>query len=200
MQSFYQKYPQYDRMSGVEILATATEGDALWEAWSDVQCDHVLRFIEQTVPCGMTPGIMVMHNADRRHGVDVARIKKRFPNALIRVGEGHFEDASFENEVAERAIRASIQNHLRAIGSVQNAMSESTVYPKNALSPENLVRKLELEIRCGLRELFLMSGLFYLDKAYWQAIAKAKPDLEALAQSLDEPNLDTKPDSVVWHL
>ena len=200
MQSFYQKYPQYDRMSGAEILATATEGDALWEAWSDVQCDHVLRFIEQTVPCGMTPGIMVMHNADRRHGVDVARIKKRFPNALIRVGEGHFEDASFENEVAERAIRASIQNHLHAIGSVQNAVSESTVYPKNALSPENLVRKLELEIRCGLRELFLMSGLFYLDKAYWQAIAKAKPDLEALAQSLDEPNLNTTPDSVVWHL
>ena len=200
MQSFYQKYPQYSGMSGAEILATANEGDALWQAWSDVQCDHVLRFIEQTVPDGMTPGIMVMHNGDQRHGVDIARIKSRFPNALFRVGEGHFEDASFESEMAERAIRTSIQRHLCAIGSVQNAMSESTVYPENALRPENLVRKLELEIRCGLRELFLMSGLFYLDKAYWQAIAKARPALEALAQSLPSPDLNQAPDSFVWHL
>lgn len=200
MQAFYQKYPQYSGMSAASIVELATEGDALWQAWSDVQCDRVLRFIEQTVPADMTPGIMVMHNGDRRHGVDIARIKARFPGALFRVGEGHFEDASFTHPTARDAISHSIGTHLHGIGDVAHAFSESTVYPENALSPENLVSKLRLEISCGLRNLFLMSGFFFLDDAYWQAIAAARPELEALASSTPLPDLAHAPDSFIWQL
>lgn len=182
MQAFYQKYPRYAHMTAPEIFATATEGDDLWNAWSDVQCDAILQFMQRTVPSGMTPGIMVMHNGDRRHGVDIARIKAAFPNLLVRVGEAHFEDASFTQAGAQQAIVCSIQTHLGLVGSVQNAFSESTVYPENALSPENLVQKLRVEIRAGLRNLYLMSGFFFLAEPYWQAIAAARPELEALAR------------------
>ena len=200
MQAFYHKYPQYSGMSGVEILENATEGDALWQAWSDVQCDQVLNFLEQTIPEGMTPGIMVMHNGDRRHGVDIARIKQRFPNALFRIGEGHFDDNSYTHPLGKQAISHSIHAHLRELGSAQNAYSESTVYPENALSPENLVDKLRLEIGCGLRNLFLMSGLFFLDDSYWIAIAKALPELQALAQNAPAPADSTPEDAMIWHL
>lgn len=200
MQAFYERYPQYSGMSGADILANATEGDALWCAWSEVQCDHVINFLEQTMPDGMTPGIMIMHNGDCRHGLDIARIKARYPHALFRVGEGHFDNGSFTHPLSKDAIRNSIRAHLHVIGSAQNAYSESTVYPENALSPENLVQKLRIEISCGLRNLFLMSGLFFLDEPYWQAIAKARPELEALAQNTPLPESGSTPDPFVWQL
>ena len=198
MNAFYTKYPQYAHLSAPEIFAAATEGDALWYAWSDVQCDAVLEFMQKTVPDGMIPGIMVMHNGDRRHGVDIARIKAAFPQVMFRVGEAHFEDASFCRPTAEREILHSIKAHMRQIGQVQNAFSESTVYPENALAPEHLVQKLRIEIRAGLRNLFLMSGFFFLAKPYWQAIADARLELEALAQQSPD-NLDPTGE-FIWQL
>ena len=197
MGAFYEKYPQFSHLSAPEIFATATEGDALWNAWCDVQCDAVLNFMKQTVPEGMIPGIMVMHNGDCRHGVDIARIKDAFDRVLFRVGEGHFEDCTFTRPTADAEILHSVWSHLERIGGTENAYSESTVYPENALTPENLVQKLRLEVRGGLRNLFLMSGFFFLSEPYWQAIAAARPELEALAES-DVKIPENKP--LIWHL
>lgn len=199
MQAFYTKYPQYQDLSAKQIFACASEGDDLWNAWSDVQCDAVLEFMQKTVPQGMTPGIMVMHNGDRRHGVDIARIKEAFPHVLFRVGEAHFENASFCTPGARQEIEHSIKAHLALIGDVQNAYSESTVYPENALSPENLVQKLRIEISAGLRNLFLMSGFFFLAEPYWQAIAAARPELERLAEQ-PIPNLQEYAGEFIWQL
>ena len=199
MQAFYHKYPQYAHLSAPEIFASATEGDDLWCAWSDVQCDAILQFVKKTVPDGMTPGIMVMHNGDARHGVDIARLAAAFPNLLLRVGEAHFEDASFTHPLAERSIENSIRTHVQRLGNAQNAFSESTVYPENALSPENLVQKLRIEIRAGLRNLYLMSGFFFLAEPYWQAIAKAREQLEALAENTaSDPGKGA--DAFIWQI
>ncbi len=200
MKAFYTKYPQYAHLTAPEIFATAAEGDDLWNAWSDAQCDAVTAFIKKTVPDGMTPGIMVMHNGDCRHGVDIARIKAAFPNVLVRVGEAHFEDASFTAPHAEQVITRSIKSHLHLVGNVQNAFSESTVYPENALSPENLVQKLRIEIRAGLRNLYLMSGFFFLAEPYWQAIADARAELDALAESTPVPDPTWDAGEFIWHI
>ena len=195
LHAFYQKYPQYAHLSAPEIFATATEGDDLWNAWCDVQCDAILEFMQKTVPAGMIPGIMVMHNGDSRHGADITRIKNAFPRVLFRVGEAHFGDHEFCREGAEREILCSIGTHLSLIGDAACAYSESTVYPENALSPENLVQKLRLEIGAGLRNLFLMSGFFFLGEPYWQAIAKDLEELEALAQA---PRVQESETEFVW--
>lgn len=200
MRAFGDKYPQYAHMQAPEIFATATEGDRLWEAWCDVQCDAILEFLKKTVPKGMTPGIMVMHNGDRRHGVDIARIRAAYPQLLLRVGEAHFEDASFTHPLSEQSITRSIRSHLQKLGNLQNACSESTVYPENALSPENLVQKLRIEIRAGLRNLYLMSGFFFLAEPYWQAIAAARPELEALAESTPLPDLQEPVGEFIWQI
>lgn len=202
LERFYQKYPTYGGMSPADIAAQATEGDELWNAWTDIQCDAILRFLDETTPEGLTPGIMLMHNGDRRHGLDVPRIKKRFPHALFRVGEGHFDNASFESPLCRPAIENCIRKHLSLIGSVEKAFSESTTYPVGALSPENWIEKMRMEIGCGLRNLFLMSGNVFLTDPYWEALIEARTELEALAEGTPLPVLDETPcrDDFVWHL
>ena len=202
MDRFYQKYPQYDGMKPLDIVTHATEGDDLWNAWTDSQCDSVLRFLDETTPEGLTPGIMVMHNGDRRHGLDIPRIKSRFPNALFRVGEGHFDDGSFRHPLCRPSIETCIKKHLSLVGSVEKAFSETTTYPVGALSPENWIEKMRWEIRCGLRNLFLMSGNVFLTDPYWEALIKARAELEALAEETPLPVLDGTPceDDFVWHL
>ena len=199
---FYKKYPQYDGISRETIAGTATEGDALWNAWTDIQCDSVLRFLGETTPEGLTPGIMVMHNGDRRHGLDIPRIKASFPDALFRVGEGHFDDGSFAHPLCRPSIEACIHKHLSLIGAVGNAFSETTTYPVGALSPANWIEKMRWEIGCGLRNLFLMSGNVFLTDPYWEALIEARAELEALAESTPLPKLDGTPcmDDFVWHL
>ncbi|MBQ9960080.1 MAG: hypothetical protein IJP01_06955, partial [Oscillospiraceae bacterium] len=61
--------------------------------------------------------------------IDIPRIKKAFPNALFRVGEGHFDDGSFLHPSCRPSIETCIQKHLSLIGSVENAFSETTTYP-----------------------------------------------------------------------
>ena len=189
-------------MKPLDIATTATEGDDLWNAWTDIQCDSILRFLDETTPEGLTPGIMVMHNGDRRHGLDIPRIKSHFPNALFRVGEGHFDDGSFESPLSRPSIETSIKKHLSLIGSIENAFSETTTYPVGALSPEHWIEKMRWEIRCGLRNLFLMSGNVFLTDPYWEALIEAREELEALAEATPLPVLDGTPceDDFVWHL
>lgn len=199
MARFYQKYPRYDGITPTEIVTLAKEGDDLWSAWCDIQCNSVLGFLEATTPEGMTPGVMVMHNGDKRHGIDILRIKEKFPNALFRVGEGHFSDDSFEHPLGKIAIENSIRRHMSQIGRVDTAFSESTTYPVGALSPENWIEKMKIEIKCGLRNIFLMSGIIFLTDPYWDALAKALPELQDLALSTPIPNFDECPE-FVWHL
>ncbi|MBE6585032.1 MAG: hypothetical protein E7645_00735 [Ruminococcaceae bacterium] len=199
---FYKKYPQYDGMKPPDIVTYAIEGDDLWNAWTDIQCDAILRFLDETTPEGLTPGIMVMHNGDRRHGLDIPRIKAHFPGALFRVGEGHFDDGSFGSPLCRPSIETCIKKHLSLIGSVENAFSETTTYPVGALSPENWIEKMRWEIRCGLRNLFLMSGNVFLTDPYWEALIAARAELESLAEATPLPVLAEAPceDDFVWHL
>ena len=189
-------------MSRTDIVRLGVPGSEVREAWETIQCDAILRFLDETTPEGMTPGIMVMHNGDRRHGLDISRIKEHFPNALFRVGEGHFDDGSFLHPSCRPAIETCIRKHLSLIGSVEHAFSETTTYPVGALSPSNWVEKMRWEIGCGLRNLYLMSGNVFLTDPYWEALIAAREELEELAASTPLPTFDepTAADDFVWHL
>lgn len=198
---FYKKYPQFDGMSRADIVRLGVPGSVVREAWETIQCDAILRFLDETTPEGLTPGIMVMHNGDRRHGIDIPRIKEHFPKALFRVGECQFSDASFLHPMGRPALERSVRKHLALIGSVENAFSETTTYPVGALSPANFVEKIRWEIRCGLRNIFLMSGNVFLTDPYWEALIAAREELEYLAASTPLPVLDGTPidEDFIWH-
>ena len=201
LKRFYQQYPQFDGMSRADIIRLGTPGSEVRDAWETIQCESVIRFLTETTPRGMTPGIMVMHNGDRRHGLDILGIKKAFPNALFRVGESHFADWNFLEPLGRPALERSIRKHLALIGSVENAFSETTTYPVGALSPANFVEKIRWEISCGLRNIFLMSGNVFLPDPYWEALVAARDELEYLAASTPLPVLDGNPidEDFIWH-
>lgn len=202
LRRFYKQYPRFDGMTPSEILRLGTPGSEVREAWETVQCQSVLRFLVETTPKGVTPGIMLMHNGDRRHGLDVLEIKKAFPEALFRVGEAHFYDESFTHPQGRPSIERCIRKQLSLIGSVANAFSETTTYPVGALSPSHFLEKLTMEIRCGLRNIFLMSGLTFLTDPYWEALIAARAELEELAAASPLPIPDGTPldEDFIWHL
>ena len=174
------------------------ENDALRSRWMDYQCAKVTRFLTETTPRDMQGGIMVMHNGDRRHGIDIPAIRAAMPDDfMLRVGEGHFSDAAFLDPRAQASLEASIRTHMALFGDDARCYSESTVYPANALSPENWIRKMEIEIQCGLRNLFLMSGTWFFTDPYWDMLKKELPRLTELAQMPPPPH-ETR--AFIWQI
>lgn len=171
-----------------EQLAAACDGapgmEEIREAWIQYNCDKLTDFMRATAIPGMTSGIMVMHNGDRRHGISIPDIKKAVPDCLFRVGEYHFDDAKYTAPGGRESLAESVRSHLALIGD-NPAYSESTVFPAAALSPENLLDKIRLELSLGLRNIFLMSGSWFLSEPYWNILAENKTELEELALRLD---------------
>lgn len=152
--------------------------------WIQFNCDKVTRFMKETQVPGMTSGIMVMHNGGPIHGISIPDIKKAVPDCLFRVGELHFDDKSYTRAGGKESLSASVRNHMALIGN-NPVYSETTVFPVNALSPENLVDKMKLEISLGLRRLFVMSGSWFMSDVYWETIANHLSELNELAAQLD---------------
>ena len=160
-----------------ETIARACAGEEGMEdvraAWIRFNCEKITSFMRETNVPGMQSGIMVMHNGDERHGISIPDIKQAVPDCMFRVGELHFDDHSFCSAQGQESLQNSVRKHLQLIGS-NPAFSESTVFPANALSPENLVRKIRLERQLGLQNIFLMSGTWFPSEPYWKALTGAK--------------------------
>ncbi len=166
-----------------EEIANACEtGAALSEKWIAYNCSKITRFMTKTATEGIQTGIMVMHNGGRYHGIDIPEIKKAVPDCLFRVGELQFDDVSFESDIDHDYELTSMKLHLALVGDPTVCYSETTVFPPRALSPENLVKKTELAIRLGIRNIFLMSGTWFLTDDYWYALIENLPRFRQLAE------------------
>ena len=82
----------------------------------------------------------------------------------------------------QESLANGVRNHLALIGG-NPAYSESTVFPAAAMSPENWLHHIRLEISLGLRNIFLMSGTWFFTESYWNALAKALPQLNELSET-----------------
>lgn len=176
----------FSRRTGMKLrrdrLAYAVDHDpAVREAWIQYNCEKLTGFMRDTAVPGMTSGIMIMHNGGPFHGISIPDIKAAVPDCLFRVGELHFDDASYLSPAGRSSLAGSVRNHLALIGD-NPAYSESTVFPAAAMSPQNWIDKIRYEINLGLRNIFLMSGTWFFSEPYWNALADALPELNDLAQ------------------
>lgn len=173
------------RLTREEIAKACSCADNdICNAWIRFSCDKLTGFMRETAVPGMRSGIMIMHGGGPKHGISIPDIKNAVPDCLFRVGELHFDDRSYTAPGGRESLCASVREHLRLIGT-NTAYSESTVFPAGALSPANLLDKIRLEISLGLRNIFLMSGTWFLSEPYWNTIAAAKCELSDYARSFD---------------
>ncbi|MBE6885080.1 MAG: hypothetical protein E7487_10795 [Ruminococcaceae bacterium] len=163
---------------------------ALREAWMKFNCDRVTYFMDETNIDGMQNGIMVMHNGDRRHGIDIPDIIKVVPDCLFRVGELMFGDESFEKPGNKRALVAGVLKHMELMGDVSRIYSESTVYPHGALTPENLRQKIVLERKCGIENINLMGVERMNSIHYYNMLRDNYERFEEIQKEFTLDNLD----------
>lgn len=165
------------------LFSNDTAANDIKEEWMGFQCDNLIRYLTGIKTEKIQLGVMLMHNGDRRHGIDIAKIRKAIPDAFFRVGEAHFSDCEMNAPHAEESILRCIDTHMALAGGAENTWSESTVYPVGAMSPSNWIRKIKLEIRSGLRNIYLMSGTRFLTDDYWEALENAYPELSELSRT-----------------
>ncbi len=163
-----------------EIVAEYKEKGELFRKWTDYNCSKIIRFMKETAVDGIQTGIMVMIEGGREQGVDIEAIKKAVPDCLFRVGEWHFDDACFESDICHQRETESIKAHMALIDNVDACYSETTIFPPKALSPENLVKKTELAIKAGVKNIFLMSGSWTMTDEYWLALAENRESFAEL--------------------
>ncbi len=154
------------------IAAACEKKNELSEKWIDYNCSKITQFMKETAVSGIQTGIMVMHSGGKYHGIDINAIKKAVPDCLFRVGEGHFCNGDFENDIDHKSELDSIKMHMELIDNPEISYSETTVFPPRALSPENLVKKTHLAINAGIKNIFLMSGTWTMTDDYWLALEK----------------------------
>ena len=151
------------------------------EQWMDYNCNKVTAFMKAVNLPGIQVGIMVMHNGDRKYGVDLPAILKEIPDCLVRVGEAHFNDADFDPPAGKASLIASLEMHKNIVRDVSRLYSENTVDPWPQLRPENMAKKLLIEVEHGLRNIMLMPPQLLDAPEYWDAIAAVLPEAKAIA-------------------
>jgi len=157
---------------------------AVCEQWMDYNCNKVTGFMKAVNLPGIQVGIMVMHNGDRKHGIDLPAILKAVPNCLVRVGEGHFHDGGFDPPAGKSSLIASLEMHKAIVKDISRLYSENTVAPWPKLRPENMAKKLLIEVEHGLRNIMLMPPQLLDAPAYWEAIAAVLPQAEAMVRGM----------------
>lgn len=151
--------------------------------WIKFNCNKITKFLTQTQTEGIQSGIMIMHNGDEKHGgISIVDILHAIPDCMIRVGEFHFDDTSYDSDEGRKSVELSILNHMKPVKNKDLIYSESTVFPANALSPENLIDKIKLEIRCGIRNIFLMGGSWFIERRYWDLLRESMKELNDLTK------------------
>ena len=140
----------------------------------------------------------VMHNGGREHGIDIPAVREAVPNLMIRVGEGHFHEREYLKPGGIESIQASINHHAYLAGGFENCWSETTTFPIKATSPEIMMKRIEMEIRCGLRNIHMCIDNWNHDNEYsywaspfWKALADNRERFETIAAEcqIPEPEL-----------
>jgi hypothetical protein len=171
---------RYTREDLRRFVQNPAEHAAVCEQWMDFNCGKVTAFMKAVNLPGIQVGIMVMHNGDRKHGVDLPATLKAVPDCLVRVGEGHFNDAGFDPPGGKASLIASLEMHKAIVKDVSRLYTENTVDPWPKLRPENMAKKLLIEVEHGLRNIMLMPPQLLDAPEYWEAIAAVLPQAKAI--------------------
>ncbi|WP_158712781.1 hypothetical protein [Parabacteroides pacaensis] len=138
--------------------------------WVNWQCDKHFQAFKKMKSAFRDGdlGYMIMYLGAEKAGIKLSGIG----DITLRVGEEHFNDASFESPKGWTNELFSVLFHRRFIAP-ENAWSETTSFPAASLSPENLVTKLNISTITDVRHTIFMSGVQAYPQNYWDSIGPA---------------------------
>jgi hypothetical protein len=142
----------------------------LLRAWVNFTCDDLtasFRSQREAVPEGFVAP-MVMYLGGEKAGIRLTDYR----GMPMRVGEWMFDDGSFGRTKGKTDELFSCLFHRRFVRPEQ-AYSETTAFPANALSPANLAAKLIVSTLADVRNTMLMSGLTPFPRDRWAALQPA---------------------------
>lgn len=137
-----------------------------WVNWYCDQMTHSFRMQQNAFKGNL--GMMVMYLGAEKAGIRLTD----FPDVNIRVGELHFGNKSLLTSKGWTDELFSVLFHRRYI-KPEKAWSETTAFPADALSVENMCAKLTVSTIADVRHTIFMSGLTPFPKSYWATLSTA---------------------------
>jgi hypothetical protein len=136
-------------------------------AWVDYCCDDLTACFnaQQAAADNINVGPMVMYFGSEKAGIRLTDYK----DVPFRVGELHFDDKSFDKVKGKTNELFSVLFHRRFV-KPEWAYSETTAYPADALSAENIAAKMVITTIADVRNTMFMSGLTPFPIEYWETI------------------------------
>lgn len=139
------------------------------KGWVDWYCDRMTESfrVQQNAFSGNF-GIMVMYLGAEKAGIRLSDYR----GVAVRVGEAHFSNRDLQSPKGWTDELFSVLFHRRYV-EPDNAWSETTAFPADALSVENMCAKLTISTIADVRHTLLMSGLMPIPSAYWKILPAA---------------------------
>ena len=138
--------------------------------WVEFCCDDLTACFnaQQAAADNITVGPMVMYFGSEKAGIRLTDYK----DVPFRVGEGHFDDNSFGKVKGKTDELFSVLFHRRFV-KPEWAYSETTAYPVDALSAENVAAKMVITTIADVRNTMFMSGMTPFPIEYWETLGPA---------------------------
>ena len=139
-------------------------------SWIEHICEietNMFTTMQEAVP-EIQLGIMAMYFGSEKAGIEL----DRYGDVPFRVGEFMFDDISFGNIKGKTDELFSVLFHRRFV-EPDLAYSETTAFPADALSAQNLAAKLSISLISDVRNTMFMSGLKPYPFSYWDILGPA---------------------------
>ena len=137
--------------------------------WVEWTCDQLTAsFRAQQHAFGGEFGNMIMYLGAEKAGIRL----RDYRHAPMRVGELMFDDASFGRVKGKTDELFGALFHRRFV-EPGRAYSETTAFPADKLSAENLAAKLTVSTIADVRHTMFMSGLTPFPRAHWATLGPA---------------------------
>jgi len=155
--------------------------NSLVENWINYNCDQLSSSFkaQQAAAPSVELGIMAMYLGSEKAGIRLADYK----DSLFRVGELMFSDKSFSPVKGKTDELFSSLFHRRFVKPAM-AYSETTAYPANQLSAENMAAKLHISTISDVRNTMMMSGLDPFPFSHWATLAPTIKKVAAMHEKI----------------